>query len=126
MTPRPILGLAAFVALIGLAQPVAAQTARYCNNRVSASDVTFTTRPGGYGMVFIDYSVRLRNETATPVMATVSLGGSLGSGFTAAPAGQVRIEPRAVAVQRVGSFTGGPGSTPPAISAVLAQVRVTC
>lgn len=126
MTHRPLPGLAALAALIGLAQPAAAQTMRYCNNQLSASEVTFTSRSSGYGVVFIDYSVRLRNETGAPVTATVSLGGSLGQNFTAAPAGAVRIDPRSVAAARLGTFRGTAGASPPAVSAVLSQVRVTC
>jgi hypothetical protein len=103
-----IIPAAAALAAILAAQPAQAQTASYCDGRLTASDFRAIINPNGSG-ARVDYSMQLRNETATNLAyavtfnarfaerrqygASTSIGGgrttrvALGLQFTPSPTG---------------------------------------
>ncbi|MBU8541325.1 hypothetical protein [Falsiroseomonas tokyonensis] len=120
------LGMATLAALASLTGPAEAQSNRYCNNRLEGSTVLSTVRPGGgYGVMFIDYTISVRNETAQNITALVSISGLERFSFSEVRTPQ-SVPARANVSLRIGSFSGTAGSQPPSAAAVQSALRITC
>ncbi|WP_376087970.1 hypothetical protein ACE7GA_15265 [Roseomonas sp. CCTCC AB2023176] len=126
MTLRSILAAFALgIAALAIPGAASAQTVTNCSGRVQATEITFASQGGGYGVVIIRYSVRVRNTSNAAINAVVSLGAGLPSGFTAQPSA-TRSLPAGTSEVPVGSFTGTSGSSPPSTADVLRRVQVRC